>query len=53
MLLIKYFMKIIAGEPFSSDSYLEVRNAMVQSMDCMMQCALFQFFLHYEMCELL
>jgi hypothetical protein len=29
MLLIKYLMKIIAGEPFSSDSYLEVKNAMV------------------------
>lgn len=44
MLLMKHFMKIIAGEPFSSDRYLEVKNAMVQSMHCMMQYALFSFF---------
>jgi len=40
MLLIIYYMKIIAGRPFSSDRHLEVKNAMVQSMHCMMEYAL-------------
>lgn len=40
MLLIVYFMMIIAGRPFSSDRHLEVKNAMVQSMHCMMKYAL-------------
>ena len=33
-------MKIIAGRPFSSDRHLEVKNAMVQCMHCMMEYAL-------------
>jgi len=39
MLLIIYFMKIIAGRPFSSDRHLEVKNAMVQSVHCLMEYA--------------
>ena len=40
MLLIYYFMNIIAGRPFASDRHLEVKSAMVQSMHCMMEYAL-------------
>lgn len=41
MLLIIYFVKIIAGGPFSSDKHLEVKNAMVKSMNCMVEYTVF------------